>query len=178
MPKQSRAETISTDLDFDVGVGTVSRDLYRAMCRAIDARVAGYGLTSQTCRYLSIIRMRGGATAKELSDYLSVRSPTTVGALRLLEEKRLVKRTNDPEDGRKGIYILTARGGEIEALIYEACTDVEKRATRRLTAQERRLFRKMAQTIHDSILETLNESNLTAGRNIHAPKGGRRAKRA
>lgn len=178
MPPHSRPTSDShrADVDMGGGVGELSRDLYRAMCRAIDARVSPYGLTAQNCRYLAIIRHRGGATAKELSEYLSVRSPTTVGALRLLESKRFLKRTDDPNDARKAIYVLTPRGAEIEALVFECASDVERRATKRLSAQERRLFRKFAELIHVSILEDLHETGPSKNESTNRPS--RRLKRA
>lgn len=118
---------------LSAGIWLMSRDLYQAMNRAIDARVARFGLASHACRYLAIIRDRDGATPKELSALLGVRSPTTLAALRTLEEKRLIKKTRDEDDGRKSLYRLTREGAKIEALVRESAMEVERLATESLT---------------------------------------------
>ncbi|WP_324698851.1 MarR family winged helix-turn-helix transcriptional regulator [Novosphingobium sp. RL4] len=147
-------ETPNSETEEDylsTSMGLMARDLYRAINRAIDERVARFGLAAHTCRYLAIMHDRDGVTPKELSDYLSVRSPTTLAALRTLEEKRLVKRSRDADDGRKSVYRLTARGKEVEALVRESALEVERAAVSSLTPDQIAAFRDTVRLIRKAL---------------------------
>lgn len=146
---QSEVTYLSTSL------GLMARDLTRAINRALDERVGRFGLAAHTCRYLALMHDRDGITPKELSDFLNVRSPTTLSALRSLEEKRLIKRTRDISDGRKSIYRLTARGREVEALVRKSALEVEKVAIRKLSSEQVEQFRALVKLIRQSLDESL-----------------------
>ncbi len=146
---------------LSTSMGLMARDLHRAMNKAIDERVRRYGLASHNCRYLAILKDREGATPSELSRYLAVRSPTTLSALRTLEEKRLVRRYPDKDDGRKSRYKLTPRGAEVEALVRASALEVERAAISGLTDEQIVLFRDMVQIIRGSLEETLGDPDLS-----------------
>lgn len=144
----------------DVGLlennmGLMFRDLYRLFNRALDEKIARFGVAVHTCRYLAIIADRGGATPKELSDFMGVRSPTAVGSLRVLEERGLVKRGADPDDGRKTVFRLTKRGVEVERLARECALQVERAATRSLTADQIAQFQGIIAVIREDLDEDL-----------------------
>lgn len=132
-------------------LGLMARDLYRAMTQAIDARVARYGLAAHTCRYLALLHDFDGMTPKDLSAYLGVRSPTTLSALRTLEDKRLITRTRDADDGRKSRYKLTARGAEVEALVRNCAIEVEMIAIQQLSTAQLHQFRTVIALIRESL---------------------------
>lgn len=136
---------------ISTSIWLMSRDLYQAINRAIDARASRFGLSSHACRYLAVIRDRGGATPKELSDFLAVRSPTTLAALRTLEDKRLIEKVRDASDGRKSRYILTKTGSEIETLVRRSALEVEQQAVALLSGAEVVQLEDMVRRIRGSL---------------------------
>lgn len=139
------------DRYLSASIWLISRDLYQAMKRAIDSRVARFGLASHACRYLALIKDWDGATPKDLSNYLGVRSPTTLAALRTLEAKRLIKRTADKDDGRKSRYRLTARGAEVEALVRQSAMEVESLALSELTPEQSKQLSELIAVVRRSL---------------------------
>ncbi|WP_323809738.1 MarR family winged helix-turn-helix transcriptional regulator [Sphingobium baderi] len=149
LPSQLAFNPVKTD------IGLLARDLYRLFNQAIDERVRRFGLSTNACRYLAVIGMHPGITPKEMSEYFSVRSPTTVSALRILEQKRLVERYKDRVDARKTRYKLTARGVEVEALARASAVDVEALAVGCLSDQEKEEFGRMVARIRSSLESVL-----------------------
>lgn len=142
---------------LSTSMGLLARDLYRAINRAIDERVALFGLAAHTCRYLAIMRDQDGVTPSYLSDYLSVRSPTTLAALRTLEEKGLVRRARDSQDGRKSLYRLTARGEQVESLVRKSAIEVERLAVSALSPLQVVQFREAVGLIRGALDANLGE---------------------
>ncbi|WP_143075210.1 MarR family winged helix-turn-helix transcriptional regulator [Sphingobium sp. AP50] len=177
------AEQVDQESYLPESLGLMARDLYRALTQAIDARVARYGLAAHTCRYLALIHDFNGMTPKDLSTYLGVRSPTTLSALRTLEDKRLITRTRDADDGRKSRYKLTARGAEVEALVRESAVEVEMIAIRQLSPQQLKQFRSVIDLIRESLGDLSSSARISnfdqdAGDGASDPKGNNRERRS
>jgi DNA-binding MarR family transcriptional regulator len=66
-------------------------------------------VTLQQFQYLQAVRRGPSATIGSLSAYFGVRSPTATVLVARLEEKGLVKRSPDPQDGRSNRLVLTPR---------------------------------------------------------------------
>lgn len=104
--------------------------------------------------------MRGhpeGITPKELSEYLRVRSPTTIAALRTLEAKGLIARRRHSDDGRMTLYRLTKKGGEIERIVRASALAVEHRASASLSQEQIAAFREIVTVIRISLDAQLAE---------------------
>lgn len=80
-------------------VGTVLADM-----------VEGSDISASEFAVTSVIGILPGVTPTELARSLGM-SPTTLSAmLNRLEEKRQIRRRRDPEDGRRSVLELTAKG--------------------------------------------------------------------
>lgn len=145
------AQNSAPDSYLPQSLGMMTRDLYRVFSQAIDSRVSRYGLAAHTCRYLALISDFGSMSPKELSAYLGVRSPTTLSALRILEEKRLIVRTRDPNDGRVSRYKLTAHGREVEALVRNCAIEVEEMVMKSLSDDQLKQFRLAIEQIQEAL---------------------------
>ncbi len=138
-------------------IGLLARDLHRLLHQAFEERIRLFGLPATSCRYLAVIREQGGATPSALSSYFGVRTPTTLASLRNLEEKRLIRRSDDANDGRKSIYRLTAKGEQLEAEVRAAFLDVERQALAPLSEEEVAQFRHLVGEIRSSLHKLLGD---------------------
>jgi DNA-binding MarR family transcriptional regulator len=144
-------------------LGLMVRDLHRLITKSLLERVGQFGLSAHSCAYLATIGAQGGATPKELSDFFSVRSQSTLGVLRLLETKRLIKRFSDPNDARRTYYRLTARGVEVERLTRQCALDVEHTATKELNGERLVQFYETVAIIRKSLGEMMERGHETTG---------------
>ncbi|MGC4030031.1 MAG: MarR family transcriptional regulator [Steroidobacteraceae bacterium] len=145
-------------------LGLLVRDLHRLLHQAFEERIRFFGISATSCRYLAVIREWNGATPSELSNYFGVRTPTTLSSLRNLEEKRLIRRSSDANDGRKSIYRLTARGTELESRIRAAFLDVEREALAPLSAESAAQFHHLVGEIRMSLRKLLGDDRDAPGR--------------
>lgn len=136
---------------LSTSVGMIARELDRAIRRAIDARVARFGLAAHTCRYLAIMQDRGSITPKELSDLLGVRSPTVLAVLKTLEAAKLIRKARDSTDARRSPYALTPRGSEIEDIVRRSAIEVETMALSKLSSDQIDQFRLLTQLIKQAL---------------------------
>lgn len=86
-----------------------------------------------------VIRMTGkfpGISAGELAQILHVHKSSLTGVLQRLEERGLIKRSGDPEDGRRAIFSLTAKGKEVDALRAGTVEQAIRKAIGRLPADK------------------------------------------
>jgi MarR family transcriptional regulator, organic hydroperoxide resistance regulator len=75
---------------------------------------ASLGLTGPQRVALRVLGRRPGITAGSLARALRVHPSTLTGVLRRLERRGLVRRTRDPEDGRRALLELTPRGRKLD----------------------------------------------------------------
>jgi MarR family transcriptional regulator, organic hydroperoxide resistance regulator len=76
--------------------------------------LASLGLTGPQRVALRILGRRPGITAGALAEILRVHPSTLTGVLHRLEARGLVRRTRDPEDGRRARLELTPRGRKLD----------------------------------------------------------------
>lgn len=138
-------------------IGLLARDLHRLLHQAFEERIRLFGIPATSCRYLAVIREWDGATPSALSSYFGVRTPTTLASLRNLEEKRLIRRGDDANDGRKSIYRLTSKGEQLEAQVRAAFLEVERQALSPLSNEEVRQFRHLVGQMRASLHKILGD---------------------
>jgi DNA-binding MarR family transcriptional regulator len=76
------------------------------------------------------------ATQTELSRLIGIEQPTMAITLRRMERNGIIKRSPDPDHGRKSLVKLTARGRRLSDVISAAAHDVQKVAFKGLTTAE------------------------------------------
>jgi DNA-binding MarR family transcriptional regulator len=106
---------------------------------------AALGVTGPQRLVLRVVGLFPGMSAKDLAATLHIHPSTLTGMLQRLEAQRLVRRINDPEDRRRAVLRLTARGrrtngrrrNTVEAAVTTALTrvsDTDQVATQRVLA--------------------------------------------
>ena len=76
--------------------------------------LATLGLTGPQRVALRVLGRRPGISAGALAETLRVHPSTLTGVLQRLEEKGIVRRARDPEDGRRSLLELTPRGRKLD----------------------------------------------------------------
>lgn len=105
--------------------------------RALQSRLAAHGVSFGHWTFLRILWERDGITQRELSDEAGVMQPTTVAAIRAMEELGYVTRTQTSEN-RKNVYVhLTAKGRALRAKLVPLAEEVNEIGLRGVSAQDR-----------------------------------------
>ena len=80
------------------------------MTQLVDRELAADGVESNGYGVLSLIGARGEMRLTELAEELGMPLTTASDVVRRLEGRGLVRRRQNPEDGRSFLFELTARG--------------------------------------------------------------------
>jgi DNA-binding MarR family transcriptional regulator len=136
-------------------VGRISR-LALLLQAEIEAVFAGYGVTGGEFDVLAALRRSGPPyrlTPTELSSALIVSSGGMTKRLNGLEDRGLIRRAPDPNDGRSTTVALTPAGKRLVETILPGHTANERRLLDGLTARERAqlaaLLERLAVTLDD-----------------------------
>lgn len=112
------------------------KDASRSLLRSLQARLQEAGVSLGHWTYLRILWEHDGLTQRELSQEAGVMEPTTVVALRAMEELGYIRRER-LADNRKNIYVfLTPRGKSLKRKLVPMAEQVNAVALRGLTESE------------------------------------------
>jgi MarR family transcriptional regulator, organic hydroperoxide resistance regulator len=95
---------------------------------------ATFGITGPQRLVVRIVGRYPGISAGALADVLHVHPSTLTGVLRRLEARGVVQRRGDPNDGRRALFGLTARGKKLDTLRTGLVEQAVKRVLARLPA--------------------------------------------
>ena len=113
---------------------------------------AGEELSPSQTAALATIDRHGPLTPSELAVRERIQRPTVTRIVALLEQRGLVQRTRDPQDGRSSLVALTPAGSDLLARGRTRKDAYLARRLRELDAQERATLQRAA-----AILERLLE---------------------
>lgn len=112
------------------------KDATRAFLRSLQVRLAQREVQLGHWTFLRILWERDGLTKRELSIEAGVAEPTTLMALRAMEELGYVRLEQRP-DNRKNIYVfLSARGRKLKRSLVPLAEEVNALALQGLTAED------------------------------------------
>ena len=127
------------------------KDASRSFLRSLQARLAGAGVPLGHWTFLRILWEQDGLTQRELSQEAGVMEPTTVVALRAMEELGYVTRERLPEN-RKNIYVfLTAKGKALKRKLVPMAEEVNAVALRGLKEGEIEMARRCLLVMLDNL---------------------------
>lgn len=124
-------------------VGFLLWDTRRAISRDFERLISPHGVSRSTFWILRILWQKDGLTQAQISQECRMRGPTIVGIVAQLEREKLVTRASDPNDSRKKVISLTARGRALKDVIVPIVLDVNRRALKGFSAAERLQLRDM-----------------------------------
>jgi len=120
----------------DDRIAHLVKDATRALVRALQVRLAEHSVSFGHWTYLRILWVRDGLTQRQLSDEAGVMEPTTVTAIRAMEELGYVIRKQMP-DNRKNMHVyLTARGRSLKAKLVPLAEEVNHVALAGVSARD------------------------------------------
>jgi DNA-binding MarR family transcriptional regulator len=127
---------MKTTESLSFGVGFMAR----AFDRELRAAFHPHGVLPGHFPVLLVLYESDGITQAELARAVGVEQPTMAGTLRRMEAVGLVRREPDRGDARRAGVFLTDRARELEEPLTAAARNVNRRAVRGLSAEERALL--------------------------------------
>ena len=110
------------------------RDVARAQMRALQQRLAPYGVSFGHWTFLRVLWTRDGLTQRELSEQAGVMEPTTFIAVKAMEAQGLVER-RQLAGNRKNVHVfLTPAGRALERELVPLAVEVNRISMRGLDA--------------------------------------------
>ena len=132
--------------------GLMGYNARRATLVIIDAflkHMAIYDLRPVDFSVLSLIAHNPGITSRQLCMALNIQPPNLVGMVNTLEKRELVTRLPHPRDGRAMGLHLTPAGKRMVQKAEQTAAELEKEATARLSATERKTLMQLLKKIYD-----------------------------
>ena len=124
-----------------------ARLFMQAMARAIRP----HGLASAYVPVLYALSEVPEMTQAQLTEFAGIEQPTMAATLGRMDRDGLLARRTDPEDGRKVLIGLNARGRDKVAAMMDAVLTINGRATAGFDEGERRLHRERMKTMIDNL---------------------------
>jgi DNA-binding MarR family transcriptional regulator len=147
-PAVSATEKIDTSY-LESLVGYNARRATLVIVDAFLKNMAIYDLRPVDFSVLSLIAHNPGITSRQLCTALNIQPPNLVGMVNTLEKRALVTRLPHPRDGRAMGLHLTPAGKKLVRNAEQTATDIEKEATARLSATERKTLMQLLKKIYD-----------------------------
>jgi len=123
------------------------RDAGRAYTRALQLRLADYGVPFGHWTFLRILWESDGLTQRELSDRAGVMEPTTFAAMKTMEALGYIERRQLP-DNKKNMYVhLTPTGRALKKKLVPLAEDTNQVSIQGLSAADIQTTRRVLLTI-------------------------------
>jgi DNA-binding MarR family transcriptional regulator len=135
----SRNESMGEILDFMQGLWALDHGL-QSHSKRMRQR---YGITGPRRLVIRLVGKFPGIAAGELADQLHLHPSTLTGVFRRLEADGFLKRVPDPQDSRRALFHLTAKGQKVNNLREGTVEEVVRRAFLRIPAREVAAARKV-----------------------------------
>src|SRR5262249_7012308 len=138
----NRKRPSSEDYPPIESAGYLVRDAHRAFQRLLEKRIAVHGITRGQWYFLRVLWTEDGLSQRELSARVGMMEPTTVIALRSMEEAGLIRRSRSTDDKRVTNVWLTARAKRMRGEMLALARDINEEACRGVSREELDAFRR------------------------------------
>ena len=129
------------------------RDAGRAYTRALQLRLANYGVPFGHWAFLRILWENDGLTQRELSDRAGVMEPTTFAAIKTMEALGYIERRQLP-DNKKNMYVhLTPAGRALKKKLVPLAEDTNHVSTQGLSESDIQTTRRVLLTILSNLAQ-------------------------
>jgi DNA-binding MarR family transcriptional regulator len=147
-PSKKSSSRTSSDPTLPKGseriLGLAVNTLGRCIVWSLSQRTAQHGVLPGSYPVIAWLMHLEEATQTELSRLIGIEQPTMAVTLRRMERDGIIKRTPDPNHGRRSQVKLTARGRKLSEVISVAAHDVQKVAAKGLSTAELDEFHRLA----------------------------------
>ncbi|MES2412272.1 MAG: MarR family transcriptional regulator [Pseudomonadota bacterium] len=129
------------------------RDTERAFRRALQIRLAEYGVSFGHWSFLRILWESDGLTQKELSVRAGVMEPTTFAAMKAMEAQGYIVRKQLPTN-KKNVYVhLTESGRSLKKRLVPLAEDSNQISTKNVTADDLAVTRRVLLSMIDNLAQ-------------------------
>jgi len=108
-------------------------------------------LTPEQWFVLNKLRHKDGASQVELGESIFADRPNMTRMLAGMEERGLVRRAGDPEDGRRMLVVLTPRGRDVHDRFAASVTDERRRIFAGVSERDMVVVRRVLATIEGNL---------------------------
>lgn len=135
--------------------------LARLLAQALREKIEDLGVVPGQFAQLLALYEQDGLTQRELCDRVRIEQPTMANTLQRMERDGLIKRSRDPEDGRRALVMLTDHARSKEKDLIAAARDVNIAVTRGLDESEVDTFMRILTRMIEN-METAGANRITA----------------
>ena len=139
------ATPLRHSIDFSLGgsLGYLVRDANRAFQRLLERRISPHGVTRGQWYFLRVLWEEDGLSQRELSSRVGMMEPTTVIALRGMENAGLIRRVRGTDDRRVTRVHLTAKAQRLRERLLKISQGVNDQAAEGIDPAELVRFRRV-----------------------------------
>ncbi|MBQ2739386.1 MAG: MarR family transcriptional regulator [Oscillibacter sp.] len=120
----------------------------------LGARLTRLGMTpAQTHALLYLGQQGGSAPQTELTEFMRLKAPTVNGILGRMEEKELLLRLTDRQDGRRKLVVLTEKGKSLLEQTRQAFAEAEDVMRRGFTQAEAAQLQGLLERLRQNLKE-------------------------
>jgi len=128
-------------LPFAASLGYQVRLTHRLIQKYLQQRIEPYGVSLGMWYFLRALWNEDGLTQKQLSLIVGTMEPTTLSAIKAMEQNGLVNRSRNSEDKRKINIFLTERGHKLKHELMPIAKEVVGAAASGFTEREIQMWR-------------------------------------
>lgn len=147
-------------LPFAESVGYQVRLTNRLIQKLLQQTIEPYGVTLGMWYFLRALWHEDGLTQRELSHIVGTMEPTTLSAIKSMEQSGLVERTRNAEDRRKINIHLTAKGLALKDELLPMAKQVVQTSVKGFSDREFRTFLQLLNAIQANIRPVLENDKL------------------
>ncbi len=119
-------------------------------------RAAGYDITPEQWFVLSKLVDSEGKSQSELCEEIFSERPNMTRIIAGIEKAGLVRRTVDPEDRRRNIVVLTAKGSKAASELSVMALATRQRVFRGLNKDDVAATRRLLERLEDNVLNDMD----------------------
>ena len=155
------------------------KDATRALVRALQRRLAHFGVPFGHWAFLRILWESDGLTQRELSREAGVMEPTTSGALKAMQSRGYIARRRLAGNRRKIHIFLTRKGRALQSKLVPLAEEVNRIAVRGVPARDVAATRRTLLAVLESLArdeaeaadDPPNEARSRQARRMQRPRG-------
>jgi len=155
------------------------KDATRALVRALQRRLARFGVPFGHWAFLRILWESDGLTQRELSREAGVMEPTTSGALKAMQSRGYIARRRLAGNRRKIHIFLTRKGRALQSKLVPLAEEVNRIAVRGVPARDVAATRRTLLAVLESLArdeaeaadDPPNEARSRQARRMQRPRG-------
>jgi len=129
------------------------KDATRALLRALQTRLAAYGVPLGHWVFLRVLWEQDGITQRELSEQAGVMEPTTFSALKAMQRFGYVERHKLPPNKKKIFIYLTPKGRLLKAKLVPFAEEVNRIAVSKVRPADIATTRRTLLAIIENLAE-------------------------